>query len=420
MPLRLIASLETGLISTSVATATEFDAVSVVASGTLSLNSSNASGCELYGLQAATGATSGVSYGEIDWGVNDAEVYIIAWVKFPTVPSAITAFLSIVDSGGTQLFAARVNASGFWQLNNNANSTVYTSTVNKPVAAVMHRVEIYWKQHASAGAFTVKIDGVADADLTQTGLNNGAAQPRKIRLGVVEAQSNAPTRYIDECMLRTTAFFGNAHVKTLFPIASNTANWTVVGTGPENWQTQIERPWASNTSDLIRSTTANQEEVMKLSPFAGAGAGVTILGVMPVIRHRRGTAGSAAGVTINIKSGSSNGTSSGTLDAGGTTFKTFRGVIQETDPATGVAWTVAALQAALLRIVHDSGSNSCDVNASFAYVAFVIGDSVIAPEPKKGTSITHIRLIGKPTFIQPPPYFWMRGNKKHKVDNYTK
>lgn len=385
MTIRAIGGAETGLNSAT-ATASEFDAVSVVAGGTFASDSGYTAAGSLYSLKAQTAGTAGVSYGEIDWSSDDQIIYVCVWVKFLAVPSAITAFLSVTDSVPTQLFSLRVNASGFWQLQNDANSTTYTSTTQKPLANVWHRVEVYWKQHASAGEFTVKIDNFADPDLTQTGLNNGTALPRRLRLGVVESQASAPARYLDNWIVKTDGWIGRSFVGVLRTISTDVGggNWTVVDAGGTiDWQVLDERPWASGTSDMIKSSTANQEDRMGLNPI-GITSGPTVMALMPMIRHRRAVAGSAAAVTIYIRNGSTDGTASASLDAGGTTFKTFRGAIQETDPNTGAAWTLAGVNTAILKIVHDAGTNEAQINAAFVYAAVQPAGGVIV-SPLMGT-----------------------------------
>jgi hypothetical protein len=388
MTLRLLGGMDSGFTNPTLASQTEFSTISVGASGFIGpvgvLDSP-------YCMRAFTGASAVVAYGENDWGVDDDIIYVKIHVLFVAVPTAITAFLAVTDSVPTQLFALRVNASGFWQVENNANATTYTSTVNKPVANRWHLIEFYWKRNATTGEFTFKVDQVADTDLTQTGLNNGTAVPRRIRIGCCEAAASQQDRYFDNWAVNSgsgtynNTWFGRVVIRPLSLCSSDLGNWTVVDAGKVNWQCMWERPWADLATDMIKSSTASQEERMGLLPIGSANLG-TVVGVVPVIRMRRAVAGSAAGVTLSIKSGATDGTASAALDAGGVTFKTFYGAIQETDPATGVLWVAAGLNAMKLKIVKDAGANEADINAAFVYICYAIGlKGVIAGVAIEGT-----------------------------------
>lgn len=415
---KLIGSHETGIASATL-TDTEYTGVSVVAGGTLNPSISNQGQPSLYCLQAATSGTNGVAYAELDWGSDETIVYGMVKVKFTAVPSAITGVIAVTDSAGTQLFSIRVNASGFWQVNNNANATVYTSTVYKPVAGVWHRVEFYWKQDAAAGEFTIKIDKVADADLTKTGLNNGAAKPRRLRLGVVEAETNAPSRYIDDYIVNSdqgslnNTWVGNGYVRQLPMDGNDLANWTVVDAGKANWQCMAEKPWNSNATDMIKSSTSAQEERMTVAALGSDSTSLTIIALMALIRQRRAVAGSAANVTVYLRS---NGTddAGAACDSGSTTWKTFRCALDETDPSGGAAWTLARVNAVLLKFIHEANTNECDVNAALVYVAFTMSDAV-SESPQSGGAIGHTnqsaRRIG-PVVIERQP---RRGRAKHNA-----
>lgn len=377
MTCRIISAYETGIANPSVAGDAECDTISTVASGTLTADSINTPGT-LYALKAATGGSSGTSYRELDWGSDDPIIYLMARVMFPTVPSAITAWLAVTDSTPTQLFSLRVNASGFWQVQCNANSTTYTSTLNKPVANTFHRIE--FKFDITNGALSFKIDGQVDSDLTKTGLTLGSAKPRRVRVGVVEAQTNAPIRYMADLIVNEAAtspnnsWVGKAYVRALHLVSTDASggNWTVVGGLGNDYGAVYIEPWDTSTSRMIKSSTGSQEDRMVVHPL-GTTTGPTIIGLCPMVRQARNVAGNAAGCTINIRSGSTDGTLSSSFDSGSTTFKTFRGVIAEVDPATSAAWALTAVNSAILRIVKDAGANQCNVNGAFVYIAFTNG-----------------------------------------------
>src|SRR5450756_1982274 len=139
--LLLLNGLESGLVSATL-TQTEFDEVSVVASGTLAASTTVPHSGSSYALNAATGATNGVSYGGWDWGSDEATIYVHMWVRFAAVPAAITAFASIVDSAGNQVCSLRSDAAGHWQVYNNGDATAYTGTGPVIIAGLFYRVEL--------------------------------------------------------------------------------------------------------------------------------------------------------------------------------------------------------------------------------------------------------------------------------------
>lgn len=366
---------ETGLISSTLSQ-TEFDALSVVAGGTFAANSTanNTRGAgSAYSLETATAGTSGVAYAEWDWGSNEATIYLHLWVRFNAVPGAITYFASIYDTTPAVIGDLGINASGNWIFKNAGDATTYTSTGFVILANVWNRIELKLFSDAAAGTIDWKTNGVLEPGIS--GLTSKNTKPgntcRKLRVGVTVAQGSAGTRYIDDVIVRNGGWVGNGFVRRLWPFgnAASGQNWTIVDAGSTSYKTQQDAPWASATTDLIKSSTANQEERYTLEAI-GTTAGMTILGVVPMLRQRRGVAGSAAGVAVNIRSGATDGTASASLDSGSTTFQTYRGVVQDTDPATAAAWTLSALNAAVLRFVHDAGTNECDINASFVYAAY--------------------------------------------------
>ncbi len=392
--LLLANGFETGLASSTLTT-TEFDEVSVVSGAAFQTTNTPRMLTGGYSLQAGTGSTSGVAYGGWDWGSDQATIYALLYVNFDSVPSAITAFASIVDSAGNLIASLRVNASGHWEVYNYGNSTAYDDTGGAVVGNVWYRVELKLHSDAAAGTIDLKVNGALSSGASGiTGIDTEpVGLPRKLRVGVTEAQASAPTRYIDDCMVRLSDWIGMGRTRPLRPFGVDVENWTVVDSGNAGWQTQLELPWVSNpSSDYVKSSTANQEERWTVVPL-GSTSGVAILGAVPMLMVRRGSASAAAGVLVNLRSGSTDGPQSAALDSGSTTWQTFRGVMQETDPATGSAWTLSGLNAAILRLVHDSGTNEADVCASFVYAAFTMTAMVAPAMGQKAPSITPAQYL---------------------------
>lgn len=390
-----------GLVSTSDVLATQFDAISVGVNGTLTYTSAPSQFCPYY-LQASTGGSSVVAYGERVWDADQATFCLVIYVYFAAVPSAVTSFASVLDSANNGICDLRVNASGNWALYNYGDATLYTSTGKIILASQWYRIEVKMFCDNAAGTIDWKTNGKLEPGIngltSKDTLNVGTA--RKYRIGVTVAQANAGARRFGACMAATD-WLGRTYIVTLRP-ASNDAggdNWTLIdGSSTEGWQALDDVPWASATTDLVHSSTANQEERVKFNKLAQTDTGVTFLGVIPYVRVNRQVAGSAAGVVLDITSGASHGTTKA-CDPSGTTFTTFRGALQTTDPATGVAWTLASLNALILRMVHDAGTNRINMNAAMIEIILSCTSAIALDLENLGARGAHAlrlaRILGR-------------------------
>ncbi len=370
----------------------EFDTTNVGTGATLT---GNTNGPHSYTLQASTGSSSVVSYGEIGWtnvGLDGGS--FMFKVMFPAVPTAITALVALCDGSGNQLWSLRINASGFWQINSNANSTVYTSTTRKPIPNYWHLIEVYYYTHPTMGKIQVNIDHTADADLSATSLNTGTTTQQKLRLGVVEAQANAPVRYFDTWVVASgygIGDLGNTYVIRRPLVATDLGNWTVDTAGKADWEVLNEIPFVGSPgSGWIKSSTPSQEDRMLMPSFGASGTGLTVLGVLPVVRARRAGAG-AAGFSMMMYCSGIAGVSID-LDPGSTAWKTMRGLAQNCRMTNGAALDLTELNSMSLRFVHDSGSNEVDICAAFVYLAYRTTAGAIAPVYKMG-----VTPVGRPS-----------------------
>lgn len=371
MTLLDVCGFETGRISNT-ASQTEADAVSVGASATFAAETQIVhTSLSLYSLGVATGASSVVAYFERDWGSNQATICFECYVRFTAVPAAVTYFASIYDSTPAVILDIGVNASGNWIVKNAGNATTYTGTGPVLLAATWYRIELKLYAHGVSGTIDLKVNSVLHPGVSGiSGINTlPGGQPRRYRVGVTVAQASAGARYIDNIQVDTD-WIGRGYVSVLRPNGSDATAWTIVDGGKAAWQTQIDVPFpVTDTLDLIKSSTANQEEIFTLKDMAKTDTGLTILGVQGVTRHARAVAGSAAAVTMYIRSGSTDGTGA-VLDAGSGTYTTLRGTLEVLDPATSAAWTLAGVNGAKLKLVHDAGTNECRLISSLVYVGW--------------------------------------------------
>jgi len=188
---------------------------------------------------------------------------------------------------------------------------------------------------AAAGSYEVRINGVtvlsaAGVDMTMTA--NESAD--KVALG-----GDGYTCQDDVCIADGTGgegFIGDKRVVTRMPTGNgHYADWTP-SAGP-NWQC-VDEETPNDDTDYVSSATVGHKDSYDMAAVGMVGL-VSAVQILACVRK------DDAGVhTARLLTRSGGGDSFGTAEAIGDSYQYLRQV-RETDPATGVAWTVAGVDA---------------------------------------------------------------------------
>lgn len=243
-------------------------------------------------------------------------------IYFSSGTTVVASF--VADSGGT--FSLKVNGS------------VVVTTTYHFLGNTFYLVELYLDIGAS-GTFTLRVDGIQRA--TYTGATNGAAASiDRFTLSNIGGVTNV---YHDDIGFNSTAggaddsWLGDGHIYALTPNAAGDLTQFSVTGAASNYLAVDEIPPNGDT-DYVYTSGSGQRDCYNLSNSGLSG--VTISRVWVEMDSKIDVAdGSTLGMFLRT-SGSNFDDSNGLLPQ---TLSYVRYKSQEwlTNPATGVAWTVA-------------------------------------------------------------------------------
>ena len=210
---------------------------------------------------------------------------------------------------------------------------------------VWYYVEVRAVFATSGGDVQVRIDGTQDIDTgAQNTAPSGNAGADRMNFGAFANSANVTCNASDWYLCDSlgpdlNTFLGDVRVQTLIPTGpgSNTT-WTPFPNTDANWQAVKEIPPDGDTS-YVSSLTPGQIDTYahtSLAPTSGS-----VLAVQFVIDARKDDAGTRTIAPV-VREGATNYVGSNIDVPSSYDFMTQ---IMETDPATGVAWTVAAVNA---------------------------------------------------------------------------
>lgn len=253
-----------------------------------------------------------------------------------------TAIFRFMDGGSNQITFGRLTVGGYTQITCYRGGTLL-GTTNIPAGAVQisswHFLEFYVKIHGSAGAVTVKVDGVAR--LTLTGINTLSTAnlyTNRFRFDEGDRYWRITDLYIcDATGTVNNTFLGDIKVGSAVPSAAGDSTQFTPSAG-SNYQC-VDEQSQDGDSTYVSSGTVGHIDLYNFPDvtFTGAVGAVSL-----TVWARKDDAGSRS-IRLLVKSG---GTVYNSADiALGNTYQPYQWFL-DTDPATGVAWTQAGYNAA--------------------------------------------------------------------------
>lgn len=244
-------------------------------------------------------------------------------------------------------------------------SIIGTSGVAVTAAAYQHfecRVAI----DSAAGAVEVRVNGVTVLDLSNVDTRGaGTAQTAQVRIGGGDGSGTAPVTYYDDLYAWddqgsvANDFLGDQRVFMLLPDANTAeADWTPVGAGspPSGFAAIAEDTPDDDTSYISGAAPAGSPPVGPVSVFGleDLPASVSAVTAVQMVGRMRKTDAGACDVQMSLLS-SNVGSPPAPAEANGadrpiTEVYTYWQDVFHTDPATGAAWTPAAVDAARFKI----------------------------------------------------------------------
>lgn len=200
---------------------------------------------------------------------------------------------------------------------------------------------------SAAGSITVRVNGVEVVTYTNLTARSTTGPTTFLLAGTVIYDYAVPRRYDDMFYWDTAgggvvSWYGDGRVSQLLPTSNTTTNWTVTGTASRAAAVAETAPDGDTT--YIQATAASTETLV-LSDLPGTA--VTVGGVITATMAAKTDAGIST-FLCGLASGGSAPTTSPVIPS--TTTYNYANHLQTTDPATGVAWTPAAINAAVLHV----------------------------------------------------------------------
>lgn len=262
------------------------------------------------------------------------------WETKPTANSE-PIFWS-VTSGGSCKLEGRINSSAQLEIYDSAISLLATGTIALTQSA-KYRIEVKVGTGASAAWEAILFLGESTSALeTLSGTanlhtsNNGKCYFGK----VVNRNGNTCDFYYDDMHVDDAAYPGPGSIVRMDLNGDGNYTAFTIGAGSgSDWQNVEELPPDDDTTYLLSSGVTDEASTFALESATSAGISGTILSTKSVAKMKRDSANGAVRMRHRSASTDSDSTSNTTTGSGYLEY----GMIRDTDPATGSAWLVSAL-----------------------------------------------------------------------------
>jgi hypothetical protein len=212
------------------------------------------------------------------------------------------------------------------------------------VTSTWYWIEFKTLCNSSAGTYELRVGGVSK--LSASSQNTKAGSNNYHNVFQMLGAANGKCRYDDIFILdgsgsSNSSFLGNRKVVALYPNGdvAGYADFTC-SSGSTHYALVDENP-VNDDTDYVEDGTIGHKDLWDYPSLAGTGSNVSGIQINSMVRET-----DAASMTLNtlIKSGATEDVGTGEV-IGSTSYRSLRR-ISETDPDTGLPWTVSGVNAA--------------------------------------------------------------------------
>lgn len=267
--------------------------------------------------------------------------YATFFFRYATAPASGSEYMySTFSTVGALKFGIRLNSSANLEIYDSASTIIGSAGSTTLSANTWYRIDVYTGT-GTTGNYQVQIDGVEEfiGSANLTAFNSGS-----IRLGkYVNVGSQTVDFFYDDCVISDSSYItGDPEVRVSIPTANGTTMTWTGGTGSSDYQEVDEIP--PSDADAVTSLTsgAPNDAQFVMQDTSTIGVTGTINAIKACTRTRENITATSSCNRVVIWSGSSN---SATTAVNTNTSYTAGGLIRETDPDTGSAWTSSGVDA---------------------------------------------------------------------------
>lgn len=252
------------------------------------------------------------------------------------------------DNANAAQLTLRLNSTGALEIMRGAISGTSLGASASPVitAGTYHYVEFLATINDTTGATEVRVDGVAVSGLTLTGQDTAATAIVSAAQYVIARPQTTGGVTIDFCDVShgdVNAFVGDTSWYWLMPTADTAVTDWVRNTGSNDFEC-IDDVVPDDDTTYIEATTTGDDSEFGLANLPAHAS--TVVSVIAISLAKKTDPGSA---NLQQKAVSGASTTAGASQPLTTTYAYYKDLFA-TDPATGVAWTPAGFNAALLNL----------------------------------------------------------------------
>jgi len=198
--------------------------------------------------------------------------------------------------------------------------------------------------NSSTGTYELRVDGTMKLNASSTNTKAGSHDYHNIvqMTGMSSGTCRRDDMYIlDGSGSANNDFLGKRRVVGLFPTSDLTSYQDFTcSSGSDHYALVDENP-VNDDTDYVEDATTGHKDLWNHSALSGTGTSIAGIQINTMVRETDAT---SVGLYTLIKSGTTENTGTSEVIASAT-YRNL-GRISEMDPDTGVAWTVAGLNAA--------------------------------------------------------------------------